>query len=197
MRKILILATTALLIFGFSNVALSSSVLGDWDVDGKLSIKIKVDGGSSEKDKSYIYDWLTFYSNGYFDTYDFDGIWQETEKGKFFVEMYHETIELFFEDMFWEAAEIDVNVQVEEATFSGKLKKGKDGDIIKGKYKIKVSFSNPLNDLYGSIKMQCKFVGTRFYLDADTAADQGTSLQFEDTMIDLIQEALNKSALLK
>jgi len=202
MKKLLIAAITLFLIISFSSVAWCSSVIGDWDVAGKLSMKIKVDGEGSEKEKGYAYDWLTFYSNGYFDTYDFDGSWLANSKGKFTVDMYDDTIEEFFEDIFYDALGIYVNVDVEQATLSGKMKASRDRrhkSTIKGKYKIKVTFYNSFYNLYGSIQMQYKFAGIRFYpsdlVNQSIPSDKISSSELESDLSEMIQEVVNETTL--
>lgn len=37
-----------------------SSVIGTWDVGGKMKIKMTIEGGPTEKDSGYVYDEFTF-----------------------------------------------------------------------------------------------------------------------------------------
>ena len=53
MRKLLSIAITSFMIFAFSNTAWCS-VEGDWDITGKISVKVKIEGQRSEKSKGYI-----------------------------------------------------------------------------------------------------------------------------------------------
>ena len=200
MRKLLAVAITSFLIIGLSSAAWCSSLSGtDWDVVGKWSVKVKIEGEGSASDKGIVYDWFTFYSNGYFDTIDFDGEWIEDAKGKFSVDLYHDTIESFIEDLVWDATGIDATANVESASFTGKMKGKKGVHTIKGKYKIVVSFYNAFHDLYGTITMQYKFFGTQLYLDASqtTPADKGDSSEFNAALRGAIQESLGEAALNK
>ena len=119
MRKLLAVAITSFLIIGLSSVAWCSSLAGtDWDVIGKLSVKAKVEGEGSASEKGIAEDWFTFYSDGYFDTYDFDGEWTQDEKGNFVVDLYYDSIESFIEDLFWDETGVDVAANVEAAIFT-------------------------------------------------------------------------------
>jgi hypothetical protein len=160
MRKLLAVAITSFLLIGFSSAGWCSSLSGtDWDVIGKFKIKVKIDGQGSASEKGIVDDWFIFSPNGYFESYDFDGEWTEDAKGKFIVDLYHDTIESFIEDLMWNETGFDVTANVEAASFTGKMKGKKGIHTIKGKYKIVVSFYNAMHGLYGTITMQYKFFG--------------------------------------
>lgn len=197
MRKLLAVAITTFLIIGLSSAAWCSSLAGtDWDVVGKWSVKVKIEGEGSASDKAIVYDWFTFYYNGYFDTYDFDGEWIQDAKGNFAVALYHDTIESYIEEMVFYATGVDVAANVESASLTGKIK-GKNGvHTIKGKYKILTSFYNSYYGLYGTITMQYSFAGTEKYFDAAQAAsaDKGTSSELNAAVRGAILDALGEAA---
>jgi hypothetical protein len=197
MRKSLFIAVASILILGFSSLAWSSSLSGtDWDVRGKASAKMKIKGEGSESDKGTMTDWFTFYSDGDFDCIDFWGTWTQDAKGKFIVNFSDDSIESFLEDIFWDAAGIDVRANVEKKSFKGKYKDKNGQEAIKGKYTIEVSFYNSFYDIYGSLKY--KFIGIPLdysYADQVASPDNNRSSQLKAVMLDAIQEAIGQQDL--
>jgi hypothetical protein len=196
MKKLLTVVIASFLIIGFSSVAWCSSVVGSWSVDCIMSVKVKVEGEGSAKDKGYVWDWFDFYQDGYFESWDMDGLWTDLGKGKFIVNLDQENIEDYYEDELSDAVGIAIYVDVEDATFAGKWKDGKKGETIKGKFTLVMSFYNHEYNIYGTVKAKAKYVGERpegwgLY----TPADKANTSQFADALSKAIQEALNEANL--
>ncbi|MBM4312032.1 MAG: hypothetical protein FJ119_13950 [Deltaproteobacteria bacterium] len=187
MRKLLSIAIAALLVIGLSSSAWCS-VVGDWDMEGKLSVKVKIDGQGSQNMKQYVYDAFTFYPNGYFEMIDADGTWTQVDK-KFFIQLNHDTLEQFYEDFLMGAAEVTVIEAIMTGTENAKT------GTIKAKFKITMIFSNPLAGLYGTIQAKASLKGVRSSGFGSIQTEQGVSPQLDNALIEALQGALQSAAI--
>lgn len=187
MKRMLAVAAASVLITCFSGIAWCS-VVGDWYVEAKMSTQVKISGYGTEKNKGYAVDYFTFEPGGYFEMIDAYGTWASSDKG-FIVQLDRGHLEDFYEDMLSAMLGFPVTVTVEEAVFTGKEKKG---DIIKGKFKLLMSFYNNAEEIEGIVKARCKFIGMRDGVVSQSGAfDADGPAQFGGALVDVIQDAIN------
>ncbi len=192
MRKLLSIAITSFMIFAFSNTAWCS-VEGDWDITGKISVKVKIEGQRSEKSKGYIEDEFNFYPGGYFEMLDMDGNWAQTDR-KFIVELNRDNLKDYYEDLLSSELGVSVNVAVIESAITGK--ENKNGTI-KGKFRLLISFFNDAYGLYGELQAKAGFKGTRWGEVQSGMAEQGDPSQFDSALLEAVQKALKSSRIEK
>jgi hypothetical protein len=133
-----------------------SAVVGTWDIQGPMTMKITAKGQKTTIIKGTMDDIWTFHEDGTFESQDAGGAWTEPTK-KFTVYPDPTDISDIFEEMLSEELETDITVEeITEITCIGAEKK--DGTI-KGKLKISMNIYSSEYGIYGKAKISCKFVG--------------------------------------
>lgn len=190
MRKLLAVAITSFMIIAFSSAAWCS-VEGDWDMTGKMSAKVKIQGGGSKNLKAYVVDEFTFSPGGYFEMIDADGSWIQTGKN-FIVELDRDSIRELFEDTLYSVLGVYVNVSVIEATITGTENKN---NTIKAKFNLLMTFENDSYDLYGTAQAKASLKGTRWGDFQSSMAEEGVSSQLDSALLEAVQKALQSSTI--
>jgi len=192
MRKLLAVAITSFLIIGLSSAAWCS-VEGDWDMTGKMSAKVKIQGEGSKKLKAYVVDEFTFSPGGDFEMIDAGGSWIQTGK-KFIVELDRDSIEALYEDTLYSVLGVHVNVNVIEATITGTENKN---NTIKAKFNLLMTFENDFYDLYGTAQAKASLKGTRWGNFQSSMAEEGAPSQFDSALLEAVQKAIQSSTIEK
>jgi len=169
-RKAIIILILSLS-FVFSLDLALAAVDGEWEVTIRGVTKVKFKGERSVSFWAEGGDFFTFGAKGDFNTFgeDMEGTWLQEGK-KFLVSLQPEAIGNYFGDLFeWMSPYygydiVPHNIVITKNAFSGT--EGKDGDIIKGKYTLAITFTYSngklKQELPGSASVTAKFTGERY-----------------------------------
>jgi hypothetical protein len=160
LRKFFVVSVLFFALIGFSGVAWSS-VIGTWDVNGTMTVKVSIKGFGSQTEKTAFLDEFTFNPNNNFEMIDFAGTWSQ-KKNKFTVFLDANKISDYFEDAISDEVETDVDIEVTKISFSGQEQRN---GTIKGSFtmnmKLYVYDEDCECDRKGTLKITGKFTGTR------------------------------------
>ena len=166
-----------------------SSVVGTWNVEGKMKIKMTIKGGPTEKESGYIYDVFTFYPTGDFEMTDMEGVWIQTDK-KFTINIDNEDIETYFEDELWYEYGIDAGLEVTKNLFNGK--EDKNGESIKGKYELNMDVYYYDYGLEGKLSTTWNYNGIWAYASDSSYLDEDNTLPLPGSVLQAIGEKLRQ-----
>ncbi|MFZ3138560.1 MAG: hypothetical protein WA126_14345 [Thermodesulfovibrionales bacterium] len=156
LKKLIIILIVSFSIIAFSNLAWSS-VVGSWQVQGKVTTKVSAKGQKSKTMKGNIDDIWTFDSDGDFETENISGTWSQTKK-KFVVNLDTEDVIANFEDML--SDELETDITVEEITKMICTGTEQKNGTIKGSFKIYMNIYSSEQDIHGQAKVSGSFKGT-------------------------------------
>jgi hypothetical protein len=187
-KRLLVIPVVLFSIIAFSGMAWSS-VVGEWDIQGKMTTKASIKGHGTHTAKNVIADEFTFFENGQFAMIDMDGTW--TQKGKkFTVYLDPETVSGYFESGMSDELDTDVSVTVTKMVFTGtELKNG----TIKGSFKLYMSFYIEDYDLPGKITAVVNFTGIRTNDSTLSSVKGQDSSQSMGPVFDTVGEELNNA----
>jgi hypothetical protein len=187
-KRLLIISIASLSIIAFSSIAWSS-VEGDWDVLGKMTVKVSIKGHKAQTARTVASDAFTFDGNGQFEMIDMDGTWSQ-KKNKFTVYLDPETVSEYFASGLSDGIGTDVSVTVTKMVFTGtELKNG----TIKGSFKLYMSFYIEDYDLPGKITASVSFTGRRADVSGLSSIKGQDASQSTGSVFDVVGEELNNA----
>jgi hypothetical protein len=134
-----------------------SSVVGTWDIVGKVTMKVSAEGLGSNSARGSFYDEFLFNPDGTFEMIDWSGSWSLNGKG-FIIELDPLGVESSFEDSL-SSEGLDADVTLISASFIGK--EGKDGSTIKGKFSMQLDIYVLNLGVSGRVSVKASFRGSR------------------------------------
>jgi hypothetical protein len=186
-KKFLIISIVSLSIIAFSGIAWCS-VEGNWDVVGKITVKVSIKGHGSQTARTTGPDEFTFYSDGQFEMIDMDGSWTQ-KKQKFIVYLDPTSVEDYYASGLSEEIGSDVSVTVTKITFTGTEQKN---GTIKGTVKLSMNFYIEDYDLSGKISATINYAGTRSEGYTSSIKERAAS-QLDGSLLDVVKEELNNA----
>jgi len=180
-RKYVAVSVLFFSIILFSGVAWSS-VIGTWDVNGTMTVKVSIKGFGSQTEKTAFLDEFTFNPNNNFEMIDFAGTWTQ-KKNKFTVFLDANKISDYFEDAISDEVETDVDIEVTKISFSGQEQKnGTIKGIFTMNMKLYVYDEDCECDRKGTLKVSGKFTGSRSA--QSLTLDEKDSIESGDSILD-------------
>jgi hypothetical protein len=166
-----------------------SSIEGTWDIRGKMTIKVSIEGEGSQSQRTPFTDEFTFYDDGYFEMIDMDGTWSQNGTN-FIVTLDPESVSDYFAYYLEDEIGSDVYIEGTQMTFTGK--KQKNGTI-KGAVKLNMDFYIDDYDISGKITVSSGYTGTQIStLSMSSMRERNVSL-LPGAILNVIGEKLNNA----
>ena len=134
-----------------------SSVVGMWDIVGKVTIKASLEGFGSNSVRGSYEDEFLFNADGTFEMIDMTGSWSPSEKG-FIIELDPLDVETYIKDSL-SSEGLNADVTLISASFTGK--ESKNGSTIKGKFTMQLDIYVHNPGVPGRVSVKASFKGLR------------------------------------
>jgi hypothetical protein len=164
------------------------SVVGTWNVRGKMKVKVSFQG-QSETAIDSVPDEFTFYNDGFFEMIDVDGTWSQ-QGSTFVINLDPDSLNSYFEDVLSEETGLDISVDVTNMVFNGTVQKN---GTIKGTFRLDMNFDLEDYDMQGTVTATAAFTGTRVAGSSISAVGEQERSELTESIITMIKEELNNA----
>ena len=164
-----------------------NTIEGIWDIRGKMTIKVSIDGEGSQTQRTAFTDEFTFYDDGYFEMIDMDGIWSQNGTN-FIVTLDPESVSDYFAYYLEDEIGSDVYIEGTQMTFTGK--KQKNGTI-KGTVKLYMDFYIDDYDMSGKITVSSSYTGNQISTLSMSSMKERKASLMQGYILNVIQQELD------
>ena len=164
------------------------AVEGTWDVQGKMKVKVSLEGHSQTVIDNAP-DQFTFFSDGSFEMIDMDGTWRQ-QGSNFVINLDPDSVSSYFKDGFSEELGLDVSVDVTNMVFTGKVQKN---GTIKGSFKVIMNFDIEDYDLQGTVTASVNYTGTRISTQSISSMNEENASPLPGAILNVIGETLSNA----
>jgi len=164
------------------------SVVGIWNVRGKMKVKVSFQG-QSETVIDNVPDEFTFFNDGSFEMIDVDGTWSQ-QGSAFVINLDPDSLSSYFEDGLSEEVGLDISVDVTNMVFNGTVQKN---GTIKGSFKLDMNFEIEDYDLQGTVTASATYTGTRQAGSSSSSVEEQERSEMTGSIFNMIKEELNNT----